>query len=58
MSSKHNNKRNTQDLPRGLAEPPRLAYVLIVEGATKAWSLFQLPPLLKRTTKIDLEGFH
>ena len=32
------------------------AYVLVVEEATKAWSLFQLRPLLKTIKKIELEG--
>ena len=41
--------------PRGSAEPQRLAYFLIVEGAIKAWSLFKLQSLLKRITKIELE---
>jgi hypothetical protein len=36
-------------------KPQRLAYILVVEGAIKAWSLFQLRPLLKQTTKIELE---
>jgi hypothetical protein len=39
-------------------EPQRLAYVLVVEETTKAWSLFQLSPLLKRITKFELEGYH
>jgi hypothetical protein len=41
-----------------LSEATKAAYIIIVEGATKAWSLLELPPLLKRTTKIELEGFH
>ena len=34
--------------------PPRLAYVHIVEEATKALGLFQPYPLLKSNTKVEL----
>jgi hypothetical protein len=47
-------REETHDLLQGSAKPQRLAYVLVVEVTTKAWSLFQLPHLLKRNTKIKL----
>jgi hypothetical protein len=35
---------------------PRLAYVHVVEEATKDLGLFQLYPFLKSNTEVELEG--
>jgi hypothetical protein len=36
-------------------EPQRIAYILVVEGAAKALSLYKLLTLPNRITKIELE---
>lgn len=48
-------RKRTCDLSRGPMEPQRIAYILVVEGSTKALSLYKLLTLLKRITKIELE---
>ena len=48
-------REETRDLPQGLAERQRLAYILVVEGDTKGWSLLKLLPLLEQISKIELE---
>jgi hypothetical protein len=47
-------REEIHDLPQGLNESTRLAYILAVEGAIKALTLFYLPHLLKQIAKFEL----
>lgn len=46
-------RKEIHDLPQGLNEPTRHAYILTVEGAIKALTLFYLSHLLKQIAKFE-----